>query len=185
MIKCGPALAAPVAETAPCQGLLIIINSKTFLTMQHRLHFDCMRWVMGVLVGCVLSMSLIACDSSDDEPTAIGYYVMIMPKVPIYSMGGIAPPPKEHMIGEITRKMKRGIDEVYPVRNQQGNDVAVMMVCDSLYRCYYETYRGGSSVSANGLAGTGGNTDCVVTLYRARMSGYIVRSSTPLKTYRF
>lgn len=151
--------------------------------MKHRLHFNIVQRVLISLLGCFVLIFLAACDNSDEPTSAIGYYVMIQPRVPIYSMGGLAPPPKDHMIGEITRKMKRSIDEVYPVHDQQGNDAAVLQVCDSLYRGYYETYR--SSTSANSLASSGGNTDCVVTLYRARMSGYIVKGSTPLKTYCF
>ena len=154
--------------------------------MKHRLRFDILQRLFVLLLGCaVLVITLVACDSSDEPTSDIGYYLMIQPKVPIYAMGGIAPPPKDHMIGQITKKMKQKIDEVYPRHDQQGKDAAVMAVCDSLYRCYYETYRGDNSVAANGLAGRGGNADCIATLYRARMSGYIVKSSTPLKTYRF
>ena len=153
--------------------------------MKHRLHFNIVQRVLISLLGCFVLISLAACDNSDEPTSAIGYYVMIQPRVPIYSMGGLAPPPKDHMIGEITRKMKKGIDEVYPVHNQQGNDAAVIQLCDSLYRCYCETYRGDNRVSANGLVYSGGNADCVATLYRARMSGYIVKGSTPIKTYIF
>ena len=154
--------------------------------MRQQLHFIySLRWALGMLACCALLMALAACDSSEEPTSAIGYYVMVQPKYPIYSTGGMKPLPKEHLIGEITRKMKMGIDEVYPVRDQRGDDVAVIMLCDSLYRCYYETYRGSNRVGANSLTGSSLSAECVVCLYRARMSGYVVRGSVKLRTYRF
>jgi predicted phosphoadenosine phosphosulfate sulfurtransferase len=76
------------------------------------------------------------------------------------------------MIGNMTLQMKEKIDEVYPVHDMQGNDAAVLMACDEVYDMYQQS-------------GMQNNAMCIATLYRATMSGIIVKKSTPLKTYRF
>ena len=65
--------------------------------MKHRLRLDILQRLFVLLLGCtVLVITLTACDSSDEPTSDIGYYLMIQPKVPIYAMGGIAPPPKSN-----------------------------------------------------------------------------------------
>ena len=115
---------------------------------------------------------LASCVSEDEPETSIDYYLQIESRVPIKSMGDIAPAPKGNMIGILTSEMKKKIREVYPVRDMQGADPDVMMACDQIYREYQE-------------ANIQTNCECVAVLYRARMSGDIIKKSVKLKSYRF
>ena len=135
-----------------------------------------------LLIACLLDFT--SCKGDDEPESSIGYYLMIQPRVPIKTAGGMPPPPRYKMIGDMTRLMQKGIHEVYPVHDMQGNDGAVITACDSVYRSYAEVYRDSAMVASNTLGATF-HTDCVVVLYRARMTGIIVRQSWPLKTYRF
>lgn len=122
---------------------------------------------------CVMSASLFTSCVGEDEPeTSIGYYLSVRPRTAIYQRGGLPPGAKEYMIGNLTLQMKERIDEVYPIQNMEGNDAAVLMACDEVYDMYQQS-------------GMQSNAMCVATLYRARMSGIVVKKSTPLKTYRF
>ena len=118
---------------------------------------------MLLITSCVL-LALGACTADEEPETAIGYYITIQSKYPIRALGGMPPMPKEKMIGDITSGMQAAIRKVYPVHDQQGDDYAVIS----------NTLTGGSRAS-----------ECNVVLYRARMSGIIVRASYPIKTYRF
>lgn len=154
--------------------------------MNNKLHFNLMTRLLALLLcaGALLGI-FSSCINTDEPESAIGYYIMIQSKVPIRAMGGIQPPPKDQMIGKITRMMQLGIDEVYPVHDQQGNDAAVLQLCDSLYRSYCESYRNKETMVSNNIYGTSMNSECVAILYRARMAGTIVKSSRPIKVYRF
>ena len=122
---------------------------------------------------CVMSVSMFTSCSSEEEPeTSIGYYLSVQPRTAIYQRGGMPPDAKEFLIGNLTLQMKEKIDEVYPVHDMQGNDAAVLVACDEVYDMYKQS-------------GMQANAECIATLYRARMSGIIVKKSYPLKTYRF
>ena len=129
------------------------------------------RALMALL--CLGSLAVFNSCINDDEPeTGIDYYLMIQPRNPIKGAGEMAPPPKNHMIGILTSRMRERIQEVYPHRDMKGADADVMVVCDAIYREYQES-------------GMQTNCECVAELYRARMSGPIVKQSTKLKSYRF
>lgn len=140
---------------------------------QYHYFYSLMRRLTMALV-CLAALASMASCASDDEPDApcIDYYLIIESRVPIKSVGDIAPAPKGNMIGILTSQMKKKIKEVYPVRDMQGDDTGVMVVCDEVYREYQD-------------ANIQSNCECVAILYRARMSGDIVRGSVKLKTYRF
>jgi hypothetical protein len=138
-----------------------------------RYHFYSLlqRAMMALL--CLASLAVLNSCVNDDEPeTGIDYYLLIEARSPIYGSGEMAPPPKNHMIGILTSRMKERIHEVYPHRDMQGADASVMVVCDQVYREYQES-------------GQQTNCECVASLYRAKMSGLIIKQSTKLKTYRF
>lgn len=136
-------------------------------------HFTClMRRLMMALVCFALLATMASCTSEDEPEVGIDYFLQIESRVPIKSVGDIAPAPKGNMIGILTSQMKKKIKEVYPVRDMQGDDTGVMVVCDEVYREYQD-------------ANIQSNCECVAILYRARMSGDIVRGSVKLKTYRF
>lgn len=134
--------------------------------------FSLMRRAMLALL-CLGSLVVFnSCVSEDEPETGIDYYLLIESRVAIKGSGDIAPPPKGNLIGIITSRMREKIQTVYPVRNMQGDDVAVLVVCDELYREYQE-------------ANIQTNCECVASLYRARMSGTIVKQSTKIRSYRF
>lgn len=135
-----------------------------------------------LLIACLLGF--ISCTGDDEPESSIGYYLMIQTRVPIKTAGSMPPPPKYKLIGDLTRLMQKGIKEVYPKHDMQGNDGAVITACDDVYLSYTEIYRDSAMVATNTLGATF-HTDCVVVLYRARMTGTIVRASYLLKTYRF
>lgn len=122
---------------------------------------------------CVVSVSVFTSCTGEDEPeTSIGYYLSVKPRTSIYQRGGLPPGAKEFLIGNLTLQMKEKIDEVYPVHDMKGNDAAVLVACDEVYDMYVQS-------------GLQHNAECIATLYRAQMSGIIVKKSHPLKTYRF
>ena len=131
-----------------------------------------LKLVLSLLL-CVFAVPLFTSCTSEDEPeTAIGYYLSVEPRTAIYDRGGLPPGAKEYMIGNITLQMKEKISEVYPVHDMQGNDAVVLKVCDEVYDMYKQS-------------GLQSNAECVATLYRAKISGIVVKGSTPLKRYRF
>lgn len=140
--------------------------------MKQNQFFSLMRRVMMALVCLAVLAPMTSCTSEDEPETGIDYYLQIESRVPIKSVGDIAPAPKGNMIGILTSEMKKKIKEVYPVRDMQGADPYVMMACDEIYREYQE-----SNMQTN--------CECVATLYRARMSGDIIKGSVKLKSYRF
>ena len=140
------------------------------------LHLNSLQQVFMLLITSCVLLALGACTADEEPETAIGYYITIQSKYPM---------PKEKMIGDITSGMQAAIRKVYPVHDQQGDDYAVIRACDDLYRSYYEAYRDTSAVISNTLTGGSRASECNVVLYRARMSGIIVRASYPIKTYRF
>ena len=129
--------------------------------------------LMVLMLLCVMSSSLfISCVGEDEPEISIGYYLSVRPLLPIYQRGGLPPDAKSYLIGNMTLQMKAKIDEVYPVHDLQGNDAAVLKACDDVYDMYQQS-------------GMESNAMCIATLYRARMSGIVIKKSTPLKTYRF
>jgi len=122
---------------------------------------------------CLGALAMFSACSDVDEPeTGIDYYLLIESRVAIKGSGDIAPPPRENTIGILTSRMRQRIQQIYPHRNLQGDDAAVMGVCDEIYREYQE-------------AGMLTNCECVATIYRARMSGPIVKQSVKIRSYRF
>jgi len=124
-------------------------------------------------VMCALMLPMgTSCNDNEEPDISIGYYLTIQPLIPIYTIGDFHPSAHGDIIGKITSQMKQQIDKVYPVPDLQGNDGAVIMACDSVYAMYDQ-----SNMQSN--------ASCVATLYRARMSGIVVKKSQPLKVYRF
>lgn len=135
--------------------------------------YQLLRRLAWMLVAIFALCSLGAC-SNEDEPeiTSIDYYLSVQTPYAIYRSGGLPPAPKEDMIGKLTLKMKKRIHEAYPSPDLQGDDAAVLVACDEVYREYLET-------------GFKENTECVATLFRVKMSGTIVKQSTRIKNYYF
>mgnify|MGYP006916043003 CR=1 FL=1 len=132
-----------------------------------------LRRLAMMLLAAMMLCSLGGCTSEDEPESGIDYYLGIQTKYYIYRIPGAIPPaPQEDMIGFLTSKMKIRIREVYPKRGLVGNDNAVLAACDEIYREYREI-------------GYKTETKCVAVLYRADMSGTIVKRSTPIKRYSF
>ena len=121
----------------------------------------------------VSSLCFFGSCTNDDEPeVVINYYLSIQTKNSIYRRGGLPPESKLDMIGKLTTKMKARIREVYPNPDLEGNDAAVIVACDEIYREYLET-------------GLREHVECVAILYRARTSNSIIKQCTPVKNYYF
>lgn len=162
-----------IIETKEKSKDLIIYYLNIFIVMKQITHLiNLMRRLKTAFVCFAVLATMASCTSDDEPEVGIDYYLQIESRVPIKSSGGIAPPPKGNMIGILTSEMKKRIKEVYPVRDMQGDDTGVMIVCDEVYRDYQD-------------ANIQTNCECVAILYRARMSGDIVKGCVKLKTYRF
>ena len=116
----------------------------------------------------VSATTFSSCMSEDEPDVAIDYYLSIEPRTPIR----FTIDPRANMMGQITDRMKVAIHEAYPVRNLDGDDIAVIEACNEAYSYYRAAYPGGAQC-----------TQCVVKLYRARMKGTIVKQSVALKSY--
>ncbi len=128
--------------------------------------------VVAVAVVAVFSLLSLGSCANDEPDIYIDYYLTIQSKERIFRRGGLPPDPKEDVIGKLITDMRTKIKDVYPVPNMEGNDGAVLVLCDEIYRQYLET-------------GFRDHTECVAILYRARMQGGIIRQSTKIKTYNF
>ena len=113
--------------------------------------------------------SLSSCSSVDEPETAIDYYLSIESRVPIKNTHDA----RANMMGQVSNNMREAIHDVYPIRDLDGNDAAVIQACDEAYSYYRSAYPAGQQ-----------NTECVLKLYRARMQGTIVKQSVAIKTYR-
>ena len=149
-------------------------NNLIKLTIMEKVSYHNLFQRLAIALIAVCSLFCMTSCDNDDEPKVmtVNYYLSVLSKYPIYRRGGLPPAPKEDMIGKITTQMRTCIEEVYPNPDTLGNDYAVLVRCDELYRQYLES-------------GYKANTECKVVLYRAKMSGTIVRNSKPLKTYFF
>lgn len=136
--------------------------------MKRQLLIHPLRLLLLSLLFIVSATTFSSCTSEDEPDISIDYYLSIEPRHPIHNTLDT----RANMMGQITTRMRVAIQEVYPVRNLQGNDVAVMKACDDAYSYYREAYPAGAQ-----------NTECVVKLYRARMDGMVIRQSVPLKSY--
>jgi len=128
--------------------------------------------MMLLAIMAVVAVSFLASCASDEPETGIDYYLSLQPRTRIFARGGLPPDPKEDMIGKITLQMRLSIREHYPTLTDDGDDAAVLVACDEVYRLYLES-------------GMKSHTECVATLYRAKMCGTIIRGSTPIKNYYF
>ena len=154
------------------QATPIIINLNITGKME-KLFFCTLSRRLLIALFTVSSLCFLGSCTNDDEPeVVINYYLSIQTRTRIYRRGGLPPDPKEDMIGKLTTKMRARIRETYPNPDLEGNDAAVIVACDEIYRQYLET-------------GLRERVECVATLYRARMSNSIVKQSTPIKNYYF
>ena len=78
------------------------------------------------------------------------------------------------MVYTVTQVMKDSIRKVYPKPTVEGNDGAVVTVCDNVYRRYLTEHPEAAKYFY-----------CEVKLNRGRMRGDIVVSYTTVKRYNF
>lgn len=134
------------------------------------------RMLLAIMAITLASSFLSSC-GDDEDMLDVGYYLLVNSED---AYKGSSTDQQQGTIGESTSSviyttitlMNQAISETYPVRDRNGNDAAVIAGCDNVYRSYVESH-----------TTKGGATVCVIVLYRARMEGTIVKSSTPLKTY--
>ena len=118
----------------------------------------------------VLSLSvLVSCDKSDEPTITVDYFFMVASKPPDYE-----PVPKSEMVYTVTQVMKDSIRKVYPKPTVEGNDWAVVTVCDNVYRRYLTEHPEAAKYFY-----------CEAKLNRGRMRGDIVVSYTTVKRYNF
>ena len=149
------------------------------LIMKRISTFNPWRLLLAVLMFGTLSGVLVSC--GDDDPTLdVAYYLNIQ-STEAYKdsstdqqQGTISQSAGTSVLYTSIMNMHEAIASSYPVRDNKGNDAAVIAACDEVFKSYLESQ-----------GEKDGPIICVVTLYRARMEGDIVRNSTPLKTYRF
>ena len=131
-----------------------------------------------LLFALVVLGSLVSC-GGDDGPMDIDYYLNIQSTEAFKNSAtdqqqGTTSESGTSIIYTSIMLMHQAIVKAYPVRGTTGNDAAVITACDEIYRSYLESQ-----------GEKDGPVVCVVSLCRAHMEGEIVKSSVPLKTYRF
>lgn len=122
-------------------------------------------------VALVGSMALLSSCGDDDEPkgTVIDYYVEVEEE---FLVDGAV----DHTDRYYNPKtlMQEAIRNAYPEPTATGADEVVIQACDALYQRYLGMYTGKAE-----------HLTCLLHLVRATMTGDIVRSSEPIKTYSF
>lgn len=122
------------------------------------------------LFACAVLVSVFAsCDKADDPTLTIDYFFLITSTPPDYE-----PVPKSEDVYAITRIMMDSIRKVYPKATIDGNDGAVISVCDRVYRRYLAE---NPEVAKYFF--------CLAHLNRGRMRGSIVVSYTTIRRYNF
>ena len=124
-----------------------------------------------------ISLLLISC--SDEPDWKIGYYLSIQSQVALSlseedESQGTTPAAVVDVLSNTVRRMKQALHDAYPQDTRTGDDVAVLVACGDIYRDYKLSY-----------ADKEGHTVCVLTLYRTKKDGDVVKESTVLTTYHF
>ena len=121
------------------------------------------------LLLAAFSSLFTSCDKSDEPTITVDYFFMVNSKPPDYE-----PIPKSEMVYTITRIMKDSIRRVYPKATVQGNDGAVTVACDNVYRRFLQEH----PEAANYFY-------CEAKLNRGKMRGSTVVSYITIKRYNF
>lgn len=130
-----------------------------------------------LLSGCLL---MITASCGKDEPDwLVGYYLSINSQVRLTLTEedegqGTMPDKSVDVLSNTVRRMRNALQDAYPVNKRQGDDGAVIMAVDNIYKDYAASY-----------ADKEGHTICVVQLCRAHMDGDVVKESRAIKTYHF
>lgn len=134
-------------------------------------HHNYLYRLLGLSLLLIAMAVLITSCGDDDEPkgNTITYYVEVEEE---FLVDGLVDH-TDRYYSPITL-MKEAIHTAYPKANASGDDEAVIVSCDNLYRRYLEMYTGKAE-----------HLTCLVHLVRASMSGEIVKQSERLKTYNF
>lgn len=142
--------------------------------MKHRI--DPLRLpLLALLFSCLL---LVSCGS--DEPNwNVGYYLSIQSQVKLSlsdedESQGTSPAQTVDVLSNTVRRMRDALKEAYPYDTRTGDDAAVLVACGDIYKDYKTSY-----------ADKEGHIVCVLTLYRTKKDGDVVKKSTALATYHF
>ena len=136
--------------------------------MEKLSYFSILRLLPALFVGVVVLSPLSSCDDDTPEPK-VEYYFTIASKPPDYSEV-----PKDEMAYVITRIMNDSIKRVYPKPTVEGDDYAVLAVCDRIYYRFREQHP--EAVQ---------HFYCVATMHRACKAGSIIRLDTKIRYYDF
>ncbi|MBQ6080749.1 MAG: hypothetical protein IJK93_10800 [Muribaculaceae bacterium] len=135
------------------------------------------RWLIAALMACMLATSF---SCGNDEPDLlVGYYLNIQSQVNLNlsdydESQGTSATTSSSVLSTTIVRMRKALEETYPIATYQGNDSGVLAACDSIYRNYKLAY---SHLERN--------TVCVVKLYRTRLDGEAIVSSRCMTTYLF
>lgn len=142
--------------------------------MKHRI--DPLR--LPLLALLFSGLLLVSC--GNDEPNwNVGYYLSIESQVQLSlsdddESQGTTPAQAVDVLSNTVRRMRVALKEAYPQDTRTGDDAAVLVACGDIYKDYKLSY-----------ADKEGHIVCVVTLYRAKKDGDVVKESRPLSTYHF
>lgn len=126
------------------------------------------QWLLVAIIGACSLLTFVSCSNDDDE-MYIDYYLSVQSRVPIYNRGGVPLHGWQNNIGNVIKMMRQGIQDVYPVKNMQGNDNQVIHVCDQAYHQY--------------SIGHFNQTVCTLQLYKVLRSGTLIKETQCLKCY--
>lgn len=130
--------------------------------------------LLALLFICLL---LVSC--SDEPNWKIGYYLSIQSQVALSlseedESQGTTPAAVVDVLSNTVRRMKQALHDAYPQDTRTGDDAAVLVACGDIYRDYKLSY-----------GDKEGHIVCVLTLYRTKKDGDVVKESTALSTYHF
>lgn len=136
--------------------------------------------MLPVVVLILMTASATSC-GKDDPEFKVGYYMSInstesfMASQDDEDQGTMSESPDGNVLYTTITRMKRALHDAYPAPGYQGNDVGVLVACDSIYRMYKRLYGEYEK-----------NTICVVKIIRTSLNddGIVVGSRT-LTTYKF
>lgn len=124
--------------------------------------------------------SVVPTSCGSDEPDLlVGYYLTIDSQVrlSIYEQDeeqGTSADPDADVLSNTIVKMRTALKEAYPEPTLKGDDAAVIVALDNIYKKYKRMY----SHLERG-------TVCTVKLYRAKLDDGIVVNSTSIKIFLF
>jgi hypothetical protein len=132
------------------------------------------KYGRGLFAALATAFFLVFCIScSNHEPNVyIDYYLTVKSHGGIFRRGGLPIDAASARIGNAVVQMQEKINEVYPDKNMEGNDAAVVAACRQVYYQYY-------------VPDAYSTTMAIATLYRAVVSDGIIRQSKMVTTFTF